>query len=77
MKTKIEDIFIYDDTQSFKGNFYRWYAMNTKEKEIWGDKPYRVNDALEVYKSIWGDKQQKELGILEQLKLPLKYPTNN
>tara|TARA_B100000809_G_scaffold77911_1_gene75792 strand:+ start:343 stop:543 length:201 start_codon:yes stop_codon:yes gene_type:complete len=52
-----ESVFIYDDTQTFKGNFYRWYAMNTKEKEIWGDKPYQVNEALEVYKGIWGDKQ--------------------
>ena len=30
-------IFTYDDSQSYKGNFYRWFAMNTKEKELWGD----------------------------------------
>ena len=64
-----ESVFIYDESQSFKGNFYRWYAMNTREKEIWGDKPYRVNEALEVYKGIWGDKQLKESGIFKQLSL--------
>ena len=64
-----ENVFVYDDTQSFKGNFYRWYAMNTKEKELWGDKPYRVNEALEIYKGIWGDKQNSEKGVFKQLKL--------
>ncbi len=63
-------IFIYDDSQTYKGNFYRWFAMNTREKNLWGDKPYSVNEALEVYKGIWGDKQNKGKGILRQLEFP-------
>ena len=64
-------IFIYDESQSYKGNFYRWFAMNSREKELWGDKPYSVNEALEVYKGIWGDKQDKGKGVMRQLKFDL------
>ncbi len=64
-------IFIYDDSQTYKGNFYRWFAMNSREKELWGDKPYSVNEALEVYKGIWGDKQDKGKGVMRQLKFDL------
>ena len=71
MITKENCVFIYDDSQSYKGNFYRWFAMNSREKEIWGDKPYNVNEALEVYKGIWGDKQHNQRnGILKQLEFP-------
>ncbi|SVC58322.1 uncharacterized protein METZ01_LOCUS311176 [marine metagenome] len=62
-------VFTYDDSQNFKGNFYRWYSMNTKEKETWGDKPYKVNEALDIFKSMWGDKQRSEKGIYRQLNL--------
>ena len=62
-------IFTYDDSQSYKGNFYRWFAVNTKEKELWGDKPYKVNEALEVFTGIWGDKKNRDKGIYKQLRL--------
>jgi hypothetical protein len=52
-----DDVFIYDDNDTFKGNFSAWYSMNSTERENWKLRAYPRDRAYRVFCRIHGEKQ--------------------
>ena len=51
------DVFVYDDSDTFKHNFSVWFNMNSKERENWRLKPYSSDRAYRVFCRIHGEKE--------------------
>jgi hypothetical protein len=45
--------FEYDKQESYEGNFRRWYAMNSKERDIYGEPKLSQLEAEAVFADLY------------------------
>ena len=52
----LED-FIYNDKDTYRNNFDRWYCANSMERECYKEPKLSEEKAEEVFQKIWGYKK--------------------
>ena len=52
----LED-FIYNDKDTYRNNFDRWYCANSMERECYKEPKLSEEKAKEVFQKIWGYKK--------------------
>tara|TARA_Y100001970_G_scaffold292070_1_gene431779 strand:- start:2547 stop:2720 length:174 start_codon:yes stop_codon:yes gene_type:complete len=48
------EAFVYDNERSVYDNFLTWYDMNCRERRIFNEETYELNEAKEVFRKFTG-----------------------
>lgn len=51
----MNNVFNYNEKDTFKENFSVWYYLNCKERDEWGERPYTYKQGYKVFCSIHGE----------------------
>ena len=52
----MEEVFKYDDNETYEANFSTWFSMNTQERRLHNEEPYSEQIAKRVFNEMHGRK---------------------
>jgi len=57
----MDDVFKYDDSESYETNFIVWFSMNSSERRRHGEEAYTESIAKRVFNEIHGRKALNDI----------------
>ena len=52
--------FEYNNDHSYATNFFNWRYMNNKEKQIYGQDHYTINEAKKIFDGMYKNKDEQK-----------------
>jgi hypothetical protein len=60
----MEEVFKYDDNETYEANFSVWFGMNAQERRLHKEEPYSEQIAKQVFNEMHG---RKALNVEDQI----------